>query len=638
MRQLFLLFLTSVIGSSVLAQPMLVRSGEHVGFTRIVIDAGPKAKWSAKHSGKLVELNVEGGESSFDLTQVYKRIKQDRVQSIDQSGDTLLLELTCDCSVSVFDSAPGMIVADIASPGTELDTPVIAPEPIAAEPPQPSETRKFTKATPVNNDILAGLSRRSESTAMFQAAIAQDIGSLGTQGILQKSKPIGPTSGMEKVPPPTLKLGKHLLSEFRNVKIGTSIEEKLAQQNNINPADCRDSTPLANLGEAIVSGDFSKYQGSNAAIDVKQQDETVRILDLLHNGLGAEAAQLLAYYEGSNTEISFLQLISDLFEYGRSDSLDQISSHLNCTPNLKIWALATYNGDGSDLKPEDVKEGLLSFSEFPRHLRNIVHPLLEEVVIRAGLESSTIGTSNEIAASFPDLLQNLSMSAEKSDFTDIFANDLQKKEDSTPSIHKTTKSLALAVENTIERGQPATLQDMKIIDMEAFDAVGTDDEGRLTELKLSALLSRGEFYDAYDLLARQKRADYILIERMANTMFDNLATDASDVELLELSMPVEKRFSDLLNPSIIDKIQDRQNNIMASIGDAEAPRLETLSDTKSVGQERGLASPQFQTGPNAELASQSAPANGNVSAPSPEETLNAGKEFRDSLEDLIREN
>ncbi|SFS87638.1 hypothetical protein SAMN04488040_2211 [Sulfitobacter marinus] len=642
MRQLFLFLFSGMIGSSVLAEPMLVRSGEHGGFTRVVIDAGQKATWSAKHSGKLVEVSVKGPENSFNLAQLYNRITRERVQSADQSDGILLLELDCDCSVSIFDSPPGMIVVDIASPDVELTTPLLAKAPnpvdVPNDPiePKPSKEKELVKALPPSNDILAGLSMRSESTAIFQAAIAHDIGSLGTQGILKKSVPIGPEAGLKKVPPLTLDLSKNPLSEFRNVKIGSSLEEKLTQQNDAGTAECGDTETLANLGEAIVTGDFAKYQDPNTVIDPQQQEDTVRILDYLHNGLGAEAAQLIPYYTGNDAEISFLKMVSDLFEYGQSDKVDQVSSQLNCAPSLKIWALATYKGSGSDLTEEGIKDSLLSFSKFPRHLRNIIHPLLEESIDNIRKGKSSNAASNQLAASFPDFLKTLSMNAEKSDFTDIFSNNFSQKEDSTPTVSKTTKSLALAVEDKIGKGQPATLQEMKVIDMEVFDAADTDDEGRLTALKLSALLSRGEFYSAYDLLGQQKSKDVVLVERMANTMFDSLATRASDVELLELAMPIEERFRSLLDPQTIDKISARQNSIMASIGVASAPNLGTSNTRETRDQADAVVSPAFNTGPFAELASQNNSASRDINVPTAEETLNSAQEFRDSLEKLIR--
>ena len=636
MRQLFLAFFITMLGSSILAQPMLVRSGEHDGFTRIVIDAGPNAEWTAKYSGDLVELSVDGPKKSFDLAQVYSRITQDRIKSVKRSGDTILLQLACKCSVSVFDSPPGMIVTDIASEGIELTTPLIETVLVVSKEVAPTEEKDFTKIPSIENNILDGLSQRSESTTIFQAAITHDIGSLGTQGILKKNKPVGYLHELNALPPPAISLNRHSLSEFRNVKIGTPIKEKLAVNTNAGTTECRESRVLDVIGEAIISGDFTKYREYSSVIDPQLQEQTTTILDLLHNGLGAEAGQILEYYEGEDTEISFLKMISGLLEYGHSDNSAQLSSMLACTPSLKIWALATYNGDGTDLKEEDVKDSLLSFSEFPRHLRNIIHPLLEKTMKGMKFDTSKGSSPRSANQTFPDLLNSLSMNAKKVDYSDIFANDLAIKEDSTPSVGSSTKSLALAMENTIENGETATIHDMKIIDMEAFEAAGTEDEGRLKELKLSALLSRGEFYNAYDVLARQNREEHITVERMANKMFGSLVTDAPDIEFLELTMPIEETFKDLLDTPLITKIEDRQNSIMISIGNAGALGITKVNGDGTPDQERNLTSPAPEVAQYVELASQQPTANIGTNLPSPEETLNLGEKFRDSLDNLIR--
>ena len=96
------------------AAPVLVRSGEHGTFTRIVVDTNPSAKWQLNQDGREVRLDLPQNREGFAIADVFRRITRARVQSISAGRQSLTLTLGCDCVVTATPMAPDYIILDIA--------------------------------------------------------------------------------------------------------------------------------------------------------------------------------------------------------------------------------------------------------------------------------------------------------------------------------------------------------------------------------------------------------------------------------------------------------------------------------------------------------------------------------------------
>lgn len=88
--------------STAKAETVTVRTGEHDGFTRIVLHAQTDQEWSV--SGDPGELSVISKSGAlFDSNSAFDRIQRDRVAEFSDSGTgTLTAKLNCDCDHRVF--------------------------------------------------------------------------------------------------------------------------------------------------------------------------------------------------------------------------------------------------------------------------------------------------------------------------------------------------------------------------------------------------------------------------------------------------------------------------------------------------------------------------------------------------------
>ncbi|UWQ37365.1 hypothetical protein K3552_18175 [Leisingera aquaemixtae] len=104
---------------TVQAQTIVTRSGEHKGFTRLVMRLPNGADWSLTQSGNTATVNIDAPEAVFDTSRVFNLIPRTRLQSLEQNGpgQPLRLQLGCECTVTSYVQENGYLVVDIRDGG-----------------------------------------------------------------------------------------------------------------------------------------------------------------------------------------------------------------------------------------------------------------------------------------------------------------------------------------------------------------------------------------------------------------------------------------------------------------------------------------------------------------------------------------
>ena len=101
------------------AEPVRVRSGEHPGFSRLVLDFDRVPRWSLSADGTRRSVTFAGPPVQLQIDEVYERIGRNRIRGIRAGVNRLDLELGCDCRVMAYTLAGGRLVIDV---GGELET------------------------------------------------------------------------------------------------------------------------------------------------------------------------------------------------------------------------------------------------------------------------------------------------------------------------------------------------------------------------------------------------------------------------------------------------------------------------------------------------------------------------------------
>ncbi|WP_055682676.1 hypothetical protein [Jannaschia rubra] len=112
------------------AQDVRVQSGEHAGFSRLVFAERGMRDWRIdRRPFRSVAIRFMGGLPPLDLSEVFRLIPRTRIRDLRQTEGALILDLGCDCGVSVMRVASGHIVVDVSDDGT-----LPRPGPLAAAP------------------------------------------------------------------------------------------------------------------------------------------------------------------------------------------------------------------------------------------------------------------------------------------------------------------------------------------------------------------------------------------------------------------------------------------------------------------------------------------------------------------------
>jgi hypothetical protein len=152
--------------------PLMVRAGEHGGYSRIVIPNAPET-WTLKTEGRTVTVVFPNATQRLDVSGVDKNRKAHRVLNTSSKpgadGDELILTLNCECEARTERSEHKSLIIDIFDKQAELVVTQKLASPskkTAAAPPTPSQRN------PSSDELRAA---RDRMIALLAAANDQGV-------------------------------------------------------------------------------------------------------------------------------------------------------------------------------------------------------------------------------------------------------------------------------------------------------------------------------------------------------------------------------------------------------------------------------------------------------------------------------
>ena len=95
------------------AEVITVRSGEHAGFSRLVMQFPEKTDWVFGRSERGYEFHVPGEDMHFDTSAVFQKIPRQRIASVKSGNGYLRLTILDNVHADVFELREGRVVIDI---------------------------------------------------------------------------------------------------------------------------------------------------------------------------------------------------------------------------------------------------------------------------------------------------------------------------------------------------------------------------------------------------------------------------------------------------------------------------------------------------------------------------------------------
>ncbi|WP_373030234.1 hypothetical protein [Sulfitobacter sp.] len=624
MKQIIIVISICLFGSFLSAEPMFVASGDHDGFTRIVIHSVSDSSWVATHADGQIEIKVIGANNSFDISDVYRRISRVRIRSISVSGNAVRIDTSCDCSASLFSAAKGMIVVDIASPGTALQTPILIGNltrltgtgsrnlsqrelQISKPDSNPFKTREFLK------DVAA-----------FRFNISHSLSELITTDILERETDIDGDDEKYTKSPKQLFRQKLELGSFNNAAVSASIQNVDDKEVPDAVFDCNAAKSIRILNAGMISGDFTEVSKSSRTGLLRS--ETVDILWLLHNGFGAEAIQLTEILNENTDDISFLTMVGELLEYGHARPTQQLAKLFDCFTDLKIWKLAAEQPREEYPVESEVKASLLSASQFPPHLRKLLFPLLET---RLGGREAML--KNQAAPDSPGY------KSANPDGSAGGKSAVQEKSTSDPEpgrnhgISEYSKMYPPFRDSDITPRRDLVKFDASF-NVRETDPPNLSDGNSPQEIAAAfdSLIEDEDLNAAFDVLRSGVASNQKNFVNMTNKFFRKVTESSNDLQFIEFTTSIGAALNRVLDAQLIKEISSRQGKLFSPLRDGEI-KYGVSANGISIPASRPS---KYQVTESAAKSKINA-GNTGQKPPTPKEVLDAGADFKSSLDHLL---
>ncbi len=431
MRRFFLAIGVFALAQSANAQTLRVQSGDHAGFTRLVIPIGADRSWNiVERNSRTWDIEIDPAVDGFDTGSAFDLIQRTRLASLD--GDTnLTLLLSCDCPISSFRHQGQYLVVDISDP-PELPDPQI-PEAETADVARQEERTRAADALPNLASLLSGsnqlpiLNTSPEAPALLEAAgavevtedrpnpqleeaaqiMAEQLARAAASGLLDAAldqpqtfaDPIEASEPTVQEPddietpeaePSAIAADQEIDQgtgpDNYPIRTQTALDPRIQLDRPLSPAmmeescsadafDARDWAEATSFEQGLGELRLGLYDDRDTLVE-----EGVEALALyyLYYGFGAEAHHWLMQLEEPSDDLLHIAALVDGSE---ETSFPEVDSPADCSDGELLWRYI----DGAvavDLTSEDLAAIQRAYAQLPVHLRDLLGPRLARALHR----------------------------------------------------------------------------------------------------------------------------------------------------------------------------------------------------------------------------------------------------------------
>lgn len=561
-------FLATVFTTSVaLAEDVRVRSGEHPGYSRLVLEFAERPAWTVRTSGETAEIVLSPAAHAFDLSRIFERIPRTRVRDVEVTESGIRLRLACACRVAVFairDAAIAIDVADgIPSQGLVAveQTSATDSAPPAAQESRPS-TAKGAEVGPVmppprigarTPDVVAPAPHPGRNAAQIDASaplpdaapdappipetppelrsatlerLAEGVARAASQGTLR----LVPGTSTSEIPVPPIGA-----ASGANLRLRIPGEEDWLSDGSVLRKHCIDqdrldvgtwSAPDVKPADQIASA----WRQVADAADVLDENRALDLARLFVSfGFGAEARGVITALAPRHPDAEVIEALSFVVD---ADTVPAgaLADQADCPGRAQLWlTLAT----GIPGTPEDV---LVAVSELPLALRRHLSARLIATFLEAGDKSTAEAIRATVDRAAGPHGDGFDLAAAHLDAADRRPHGMRTVRDLARSASPVAdEALALHLALGNDGGPPPEPPALARAEIRADDLRGTETGVRLESELIMAALRMEDFELAGARLADAISADILPKERADALVAEYvraLAERASDETLL----------------------------------------------------------------------------------------------------------
>ncbi|WP_322893042.1 MULTISPECIES: hypothetical protein [unclassified Yoonia] len=508
---------------TLLAQPVVVRTGEHGNFTRVVVELPAGAAWDFGRGtdGYVLRLAVADG---FDLNRFFDLIPRTRIRAVSQDAalGELRLALNCECRADVFISDTAFLVIDIANGAADPDSrfeQALAPPPAAPAGVLPVI---LPRAGPTPTALPFGSDRTGWSNAPRQPQMPAVTGNLtAMEQLVVESLGRGLSAGVLDPDPLSLPTAApSLVQDMLPISLpGLAVRDNAdpfaIPQNNATAqnADGLPCTPDAFVDLATWADD--RPFGAQLAqarsdlihefdrFDPEAVEKLARLY--LHFGFGREAVQALALDGVRSQERQYLRLLATIIDDDPVTFPDR-DQQLSCPSQVALWAFLAR--PVNDMRRDYDRNAILrAFKNLPLPLQRHLGPRLAAHFTadddHDAAQQALAMAQNTPVPTVATRLAAATLATQQGDDAAALQT-LAEIAQGDPRI--TPEAMTRYLTEAVQQNQPVPADKMTLADTLRFEYANTPAAGALAAAQVQAYLAGDNFAQAAALLADELAA------------------------------------------------------------------------------------------------------------------------------------
>ena len=385
-----LLIYAFLVGGAI-ADTVIIRSADHLNFTRVALDLAQPNAVSVRQDGRILSVELPHNLNSEGVEKFFDRISRDRVLAFEISSEKrgFRIDLACDCTFKTFIAGSKTFVIDVFDAGI-------------VDAGQQAKTTKWAKFDRIHEGSLVfstsapapGL--EATPRVVVQPAIKLQrrdfpmrrlLSALDLARDAQPSLQDTVSDEIENVP---------MQITFRSLPVTQNLVlADLEQEARLDIQKCKHSEILnpANWPKYENAKEFLRGRRNQLASEVDRFDDNAKrelALTYLSLSLGAEALAILSALQAPN-EIDKQLVYLSTFVDGEEDSLsDDWSDVAFRCPELRLWTVlqdAESENSGMTLRQMSAEQKKImrnQFEDWPSALKGVFSPRLAAAFFEAG--------------------------------------------------------------------------------------------------------------------------------------------------------------------------------------------------------------------------------------------------------------
>ncbi len=535
--RLVLAAILSMIATGTWSSPVIVRSGDHDDFTRLVLEIVPGTNWEMGRYGAGYEL-VLNADQGFDISRSFDRITRDRIVELFPGANSIKIELACECHAKPSLYEPNLLVIDIedgrAPIGSPFEVALAERRPAPIPPPSLPSNVEVSLGDDLMPNPFEVASFREERVNGAENAIVESVARAATQGLLELSiefetniqsssftLPDGAAQGTRGFAEPVTIAGVAAMSKqealgileafpdpLLGIRTQTTLERDAtsdsAKELAVSGAVCIDDAMVA-FADWAKGNDFATEIGprlealTDQAGDLQEQSVVDLAKAYLYFGFGREAAGVLTLDGARSMERDILGAIAGTIDEDITSG-PTLSDQLGCVGSIALWsALARRSLTGAG-EPERTAM-IMAQKALPEPIRDQIGTLLAQLFLDAGdpaaAEEILDGRSAAFQTTTPDL--TLIEVIETVDGPEAALNELELSLEGHP--RTSPEAFVKLLELTVTGGDSLESGSIDLADALRFENRGTEGGEELTIASVDAMIAEQKFKEAIEFIS-----------------------------------------------------------------------------------------------------------------------------------------